>query len=102
MGSINCFEPAFGGRGNTLKVSHKLIPKQRLGPRISERSDHKTTPEYRYTAMSGRRPGGLGFFVWPDEPNPGPASGVVVEEVDSRFLEGGLDPLSGVIARGVK
>ena len=43
MGSINCFEPTFGWPGNTLKVSHKLIPKQRLGPRISERSDYELT-----------------------------------------------------------
>jgi hypothetical protein len=42
MGGVNCFEPALGRSGNTLKVSHKLISKQCLGPRISERSDHKT------------------------------------------------------------
>ena len=47
MGSINCFEPALGGPSNTLKVSHKLISKQCLGPRISEGSDHKTKSIYR-------------------------------------------------------
>ena len=52
MGGINCFEPTFGRPGNTLKVSHKLIPKQCLGPRISERPDHKSYyTEYRYTAI---------------------------------------------------
>jgi hypothetical protein len=27
MGSVNCFEPALGRPGNTLKASHKLISK---------------------------------------------------------------------------
>jgi hypothetical protein len=38
MGGVNCFEPALGRSGNTLKVSHKLISKQCLGPRIDMRS----------------------------------------------------------------
>jgi hypothetical protein len=36
MGGINCFEPAFGWPGNTLKVAHKFVLKQCLGPRISK------------------------------------------------------------------
>lgn len=51
MGGVNCFEPALGWSGNTLKVSHKLISKQCLALRISERSDHEMIyTEYRYTS----------------------------------------------------
>jgi hypothetical protein len=53
MGGVNSFESALGRSGNTLKVSHKLISKQCLGPRISERSDHTTHDytEYRYPSI---------------------------------------------------
>ncbi len=43
MRSINCFEPAFGGPGNALKVAHKLILEQYLGSRVPKRSNHKFT-----------------------------------------------------------
>ena len=43
MGGVNCFEPALGWPGNTLKISYKLISKQCLGPRISKLPDHYTS-----------------------------------------------------------
>jgi hypothetical protein len=54
MGGLNSFESALGRSGNTLKVSHKLISKQCLGPRISERSDH-TTLLYRIPVSVNNR-----------------------------------------------
>ena len=52
MGSMNCFELAFGWPGNTLKVSYKLVPKQRLSSRVSKRSDHSPSyTGYRYTSI---------------------------------------------------
>jgi hypothetical protein len=43
MGGINGFEAALGRPGETLKATYKLIAKQCLRPRISERSDHDIT-----------------------------------------------------------
>ena len=36
MGGVKCLESAFGRPGNALEISHKLILKQCLSPRVSE------------------------------------------------------------------